>query len=579
MCPIGQFHKEHYQPYLEKYVYHRMLFSCLGQYEAKKSRKDAFKSNPQSIMTDRDYAEGMKSEFDLEIQSEAFGYNRTLSIEGSSYEYHADNNNTDNSTVTPVIKMDFHSHFSDLSKQNAATTFEHMKTSITHMLENNIIAPGYIIYDTTDGCTKQYRCANAMYLLSKLSFMYQIVIDRCVSAPGHGRSKIDGINGADKTYLRSKMTMIGSHEYNNMDRRMDSAAIVQDQHNNMTDFSFAKECVRICSMSYRAHGVVGDAKHKKRDDAKKLANRYYHYQDKNDIEYDNINTTFRGFKTGRKVTKHGCSFHYNFRCDPNLGLGYIATRRIPCCCAACTTQLSIPWDDTKDKYDQPRYEGSNTECDNWPLFGTYNDWRIVYITNKSKQEPNNFDDDLNESKQIAVETLSKHIANTISLDHYGAVGTDDNRIVHGYYLVQWKGLPYSIQQTQQIENDVIEEGEQVCDAVYLNPLANIQQWYTPYAQNANGCTIVRISTVLHSNVHIQTLAEHSLPTHVTSSILNQARELNAIRITDASHTKILEEKITKEQIDFVQHVLNEETQYESECDTQSEGSDSNSDLE
>ena len=39
-------------------------------------------------MTERDYAEGLKAEFDKEIQSEAFGYNRTLSIEGSSWEYH-----------------------------------------------------------------------------------------------------------------------------------------------------------------------------------------------------------------------------------------------------------------------------------------------------------------------------------------------------------------------------------------------------------------------------------------------------------------------------------------------------------
>ena len=239
-----------------------MLFSCLGQYEAKKSRKDAFKANPQSIMTEQDYAEALKSEFDQEIQSEAFGYNRTLSIEGSSCEYHADNDNADND-AQPVIKMDFHSHFSDASKQNAATTFEHMKTSINHMLENHKIAPGYVIYDTTDGCSKQYRCANAMYLLSKLSFMYQVVIDRCVSAPGHGRSKIDGINGADKAYLRSKMAMIGSHEYNNMDRRMDSASIVLNQHNNIAEFSFAKECVRICSMSYRAHGVVDDSKYQK----------------------------------------------------------------------------------------------------------------------------------------------------------------------------------------------------------------------------------------------------------------------------------------------------------------------------
>ena len=51
-----------------------------------------------------------------------------------------------------------------------------------------------IIYDTTDGCNKQYRCANALWILSVLSFTYILIIDRCINAPGHDRRKIDGIN-------------------------------------------------------------------------------------------------------------------------------------------------------------------------------------------------------------------------------------------------------------------------------------------------------------------------------------------------------------------------------------------------
>jgi hypothetical protein len=69
------------------------------------------------------------------------------------------------------------------------------------MREQSLLKCGDVIYDTTDGCTKHYRCYNSIYLLSKLSMQYQIIIDRCVSIPGHGKSKIDGINGADKTNL------------------------------------------------------------------------------------------------------------------------------------------------------------------------------------------------------------------------------------------------------------------------------------------------------------------------------------------------------------------------------------------
>ena len=79
-------------------------------------------------MTDRDYSESLKSIFGMDIQSESFGFNRTLSIEVSTCEYH---NKYRNDIINEAnLKMDFHSNFSADSAQNAATTFEHMKKSI-----------------------------------------------------------------------------------------------------------------------------------------------------------------------------------------------------------------------------------------------------------------------------------------------------------------------------------------------------------------------------------------------------------------------------------------------------------------
>ena len=54
--------------------------------------------------------------------------------------------------------MDFHSHFSYDSAHNAATTFEHMVKFIQWMYEDNFFINDGIIYDTTDGCSKQYIC-------------------------------------------------------------------------------------------------------------------------------------------------------------------------------------------------------------------------------------------------------------------------------------------------------------------------------------------------------------------------------------------------------------------------------------
>eukprot|EP00957_Ditylum_brightwellii_P026311 1990208-Ditylum_brightwellii.AAC.1 len=56
------------------------------------------------------------------------------------------------------------------------------------------------MWEETDGCAKQYRCAAAMYLLPLISFRFNIVIDRTVAAPGHGKDIVDGLNAADKAF-------------------------------------------------------------------------------------------------------------------------------------------------------------------------------------------------------------------------------------------------------------------------------------------------------------------------------------------------------------------------------------------
>ena len=70
------------------------------------------------------------------------------------------------------------------------------------MYENKLFIKDGIIYDNIHGCRKQYKYANAMCLLSVLTFTYRVIIDGWINAPGHGISKIGGINGSDKTYLK-----------------------------------------------------------------------------------------------------------------------------------------------------------------------------------------------------------------------------------------------------------------------------------------------------------------------------------------------------------------------------------------
>eukprot|EP00957_Ditylum_brightwellii_P162192 12350079-Ditylum_brightwellii.AAC.1 len=55
-------------------------------------------------------------------------------------------------------------------------------------------------WEETDGCAKQYRCATAMYLLALISVRFNMVIDRAVGAPGHGKDIVDGLSATDKAF-------------------------------------------------------------------------------------------------------------------------------------------------------------------------------------------------------------------------------------------------------------------------------------------------------------------------------------------------------------------------------------------
>ena len=57
------------------------------------------------------------------------------------------------------------------------------------------------IWENTDGFTEQYRCASAIYLMSVCSKSHSIIIDWGISAPGHGKEVVDGLNSIDKCYM------------------------------------------------------------------------------------------------------------------------------------------------------------------------------------------------------------------------------------------------------------------------------------------------------------------------------------------------------------------------------------------
>ena len=102
-----------------------------------------------------------------------------------------------------------HSFLSDDSKHDAATTTAHRKRLIEFLIEKKVMTTSLVtIWGNTDDCVEQYRCASALYLMSVMSQCYSIIIDRGISAPGHGKEVVDGLNTVDKRYIYQLMSTV-----------------------------------------------------------------------------------------------------------------------------------------------------------------------------------------------------------------------------------------------------------------------------------------------------------------------------------------------------------------------------------
>ena len=129
---------------------------------------------------------------------------------------------------------------------------------------------GRTMWDQIDGCAKQYRCSIAYYLMSYLSTSYQIVIDRAVDTPGHGKYVVDGFNAIQKRYLATCLRMRSTPEKDKIDsKRMRVEAMTEKG-----EVSFAEECKRLLDLRDEI-GTKGDKKHAKREAKARLKQKYY----------------------------------------------------------------------------------------------------------------------------------------------------------------------------------------------------------------------------------------------------------------------------------------------------------------
>ena len=164
---ISDFHTSFYIPAIQKLAFHLPHVRILGTNHCGELRRTALKLRElfQDMLCHRDYAERVVASFANRIQSEYYGGNRSVSIEGISLEHFSAATQADinSSTLSRPRHTVFHYFLSDDSKQDAATTTAHSKRLISLLKNKQVLTTSLSkIWENTDGCAEQYRCDSAL---------------------------------------------------------------------------------------------------------------------------------------------------------------------------------------------------------------------------------------------------------------------------------------------------------------------------------------------------------------------------------------------------------------------------------
>ena len=111
------------------------------------------------------------------------------------------------------------------------------------------------IWNNIDGFDYEYICATELYLLSMLSYVYNIVIDCGIGAPGHGKDVVYGLKDTEESFLSMLITTVQlpGESTNNSQFAMYTSNI-------NTYIIIEMGCQKHISDPTRAHGLVDHGK-------------------------------------------------------------------------------------------------------------------------------------------------------------------------------------------------------------------------------------------------------------------------------------------------------------------------------
>ena len=128
------------------------------------------------------------------------------------------------------------------------------------------------VWEDTNRCAKQYMCDLAIYVMTMLSYSYDITIDCVINSPVHGKNAVGGINETEKTYLKGEMKLIGKlgSNYTTKIGILPSAL-------KYFSVKFADQCLHIPNNKDKLNGLKGSTKMQKNESLFEYQSRIHNY--------------------------------------------------------------------------------------------------------------------------------------------------------------------------------------------------------------------------------------------------------------------------------------------------------------
>lgn len=187
---------------------------------------------------------------------------------------------------------------------------------------------------------------------------------------------VDGLNGITKT----KITCASARQLKRADEGEDVKKLDPSVMKEGKAVSPAKECQRWLNLDGR-HGAKSSGKSKKREENSEFKKWHFLVRDQS--------KKLSGLKCEAPVLPKGfrVSDFYNVCVCPEMGLERVATRRIPCLCAACKRTLKLGWRSGISLEMQPRFQKVQ-QCKLKSVLGDENGWFFPELKQRTRLDAN-----------------------------------------------------------------------------------------------------------------------------------------------------------------------------------------------